>query len=96
MEWRVSLVPVPAITGTVTASDTARQSSPSSASERTGPSPVVPATTSPSLPWSGEPARQGDGPVDVEIPIVVERRDHGGDHRAEPAGSAVTTVTPSG
>jgi hypothetical protein len=48
----VSLLPVPATTGTVTASATARNSSSFSSSVSTGPSPVVPATTRPSLPWS--------------------------------------------
>ena len=52
IEWAVSLVPDPAITGTVTASTTARQSDRLSSSLSTGPSPVVPHTTSPSVPWS--------------------------------------------
>ena len=48
--WRVSLLPVPAMTGTVTASATHRQRSAFSPSVSTGDSPVVPATTKPSLP----------------------------------------------
>src|SRR5256885_254919 len=51
-EWAVSLLPDPAMTGTVTASATQRQRSAFSPSVRTGDSPVVPATTRPSLPWS--------------------------------------------
>src|ERR1039458_7061775 len=52
IECAVSLVPAPAITGTVTASATARQSDSFSSSVRTETSPVDPATTSPSEPWS--------------------------------------------
>src|SRR3954471_5462697 len=48
----VSLVVAPATSGTVTASRTARNSSMRSGSVRTGLSPVVPARTKPSLPWS--------------------------------------------
>ena len=48
----MSFVPVPATTGTETASATACHSSTLSSSVSTGPSPVVPATTRPSLPWS--------------------------------------------
>src|SRR5579875_768640 len=51
-EWAVSGVEVPATTGRSTAPATARQSSTFSSSERVGLSPVVPARTSPSLPWS--------------------------------------------
>ncbi len=51
-ECAVSFVPEPAITGTVTAPATAAQSSARSESVSVGPSPVVPVTTSPSLPSS--------------------------------------------
>ena len=50
MEWAVSLEPVPAMTGIVTASATARQSATFSSSVRTELSPVEPLSTSPSLP----------------------------------------------
>src|SRR5579884_586452 len=51
-EWAVSLVPVPATTGTLAASTTARTRMANSSSVRTGASPVVPATTRPSAPLS--------------------------------------------
>ena len=50
MECSVSFDPVPAITGTVTASATARQRSHFSSSVSTELSPVEPLSTSPSLP----------------------------------------------
>ena len=80
----VSLVPAPAMTGTVTASATARHRSSCSSSVSIGASPVVPATTRPSLP--ARPASgPGGGAVEVERAVVVERRDHRGEHRAEAA-----------
>src|SRR3954454_21836286 len=53
-EWRVSYVPVPATTvaRAPTASAAAAKSSSFSSSESVGLSPVVPATTIPSDPWS--------------------------------------------
>ena len=54
------------MTGTVTASATARQRSTFSSSERTGPSPVVPATTSPSLPWAASQRARVTAAVEVE------------------------------
>jgi hypothetical protein len=52
MVCAVSLLPVPASTGTVTASLTARSRSQRSASVNVDASPVVAATTRPSLPRS--------------------------------------------
>ena len=68
----MSLVPVPAITGTVTASATARHSSSRSSSVSTGPSPVVPASTSPSLPWAASQRARRHRGVEVERALVVE------------------------
>ena len=48
-----------------------------------GASPVVPATTRPSLPWSSSQRASVDGAVEVERAVVVERRDHRREHPAE-------------
>ena len=82
----MSLVPVPAITGTVTASATARHSSTllgvgqhRALAGRAGDHQAVAAVV-------GQPPGQGDRAVDVERAVVVERRHHGGHHRAESPG----------
>ena len=67
-EWAVSLVPVPATTGMVTASATAAQRLSFSSSVSVGASPVVPATTSPSLPLASSQRASVAGRVEVERP----------------------------
>ena len=81
-EWSVSFEPVPATTGMVTASATARHSSTFSSSVSTELSPVEPLSTRPSLPCSASQRAEVDRGLDVQRPGVVEGRHHGGDHPA--------------
>ena len=82
-ESAVSLVPLPVMTGMVTAAATARQRSSFSASLNTGPSPVVPTTTRPSLPCSLSQRASERPCVEVEGTVVGEGRDHCRQHFAE-------------
>ena len=84
----VSLVPAPATSGTSTASRTARPDLLDLlVVGELGPSPVVPATTSPSLPWATSQRASVGGAVEVERAVVGERRDHRGEHPAEAGGA---------
>ena len=73
MAWAVSFEPVPAMTGTSTAWRTARNRSTDSVADSVGDSPVVPLTTSPSLPWSTSHRASDLGAVEIEAAVVVER-----------------------
>ena len=89
MSWRVFEPVVPATTGTVTALTTASNSCSFSSIDRVGDSPVVPETTRPSLPCSTSHFAERDCRVDVELAVVVERRDHCGEDPAEHGPSAL-------
>ena len=65
-EWAVSLVPVEAITGTSTASTTARNRSMPLGVGQHRPSPVVPATTRPSLPVAARWRATAAGGIEIE------------------------------
>ena len=79
------LVPTPATTvaRSPTASLTAARISPSSATVVVGLSPVVPLTTTPSWPWSTRCRAMAAVPVQVDRPVVVERRRHRREQAAE-------------
>ena len=83
IECAVSLEPVPAMTGIVTASATARHSATFSSSVSTELSPVEPLSTSPSLPCAASQRASSTAAGEVERPVVVERGHHGGDHPPE-------------
>ena len=69
--WAVSLVVAPAMRGTSTAPRTARNSSIRSGSVSTGLSPVVPATTSASLPWSTSQRARSTAPSGSRDPSAA-------------------------
>ena len=83
----MSLLPVPATSGTSTAARTAVHSSTFSSSVSVGASPVVPASDEPLAPVIDEPSSERDGAVEVERAVVVERRDHGREDPTEARGA---------
>ena len=81
--WAVFEPVEPAITGIDTAADTFSQSVNFSSSLSVGASPVVPQIDEALVALGLQPARQLDGPVDVEREVVVERADHRREHTSE-------------
>ncbi len=79
----MSLVPVPATTGMVTASMTAANSDSRSSSLSTGASPVVPAMHEPVVAVVLQVPGKHPGGIEVEASVVVERSDHRGEHTSE-------------
>src|SRR5215472_7070926 len=95
-ECAVSFEPVPAITGIVTASATARHSATFSSSVSTELSPVEPVSTSPSLPWAASQrarptaasrSRAPSSPKGVTIAVIT---------RPKRGASCTGLIAPSG